>query len=92
MIDYIQLFGASLLLVSCKSFQQENVIHRKWKLIPPTSYIFAFAELLLLSGGYGVITAGGVAILYGAIWMGTGAWMGCFLSMWVHELLSSNFG
>lgn len=87
MIHYFQLFISAVLLTSCKAFQQENVIHRKWRLIPPTSYIFAMAELNLLAGGVSVVL-GDESILIGALFMGTGAWIGCFVSMWTHDRMA----
>ena len=86
-MPYLALFAAALILTACKSFQQENVIHRKRRLIPPTSYVFAGAELALLGAGVAVISEG--SFLAGVAAMGTGAWMGCFISMGIHDRLSN---
>ena len=91
MTYYVQLFLSALGLTSCKSFQQINVTERKRWYIPPTSYAFAFFELVLLQGGFGVITSGG-SILAASVAMGTGAWIGCFISMWVHDVLGERDG
>ena len=88
MIHYLQLFLSALGLTSCKSFQQINVTGKKWKFIPPTSYVFACFELLLLSGGVGVVSGEG-SILVAAGAMGTGAWIGCFISIWIHDILGA---
>ena len=87
-MHYLQLFASSLLLVSCKAFQQENVLHRHWRLVPPTSYVFACAELMLLHGGYRVVVSGDLAVfILGVMSMGTGAWLGAFSSMYIHDRL-----
>lgn len=91
MIHYLQLFLSALGLVACKSFQQENVVNRKWKLVPPTSYIFAFFELLLLDGGIGVLGGEGSIVVASAA-MGTGAWIGAFTSMYIHDRLELRNG
>jgi len=85
-VHYLQLFASSLFLVTCKAFQQENVLHRHWRLIPPTSYVFAAAELVLLHGGYRVITSGSLWVgALGVLSLGTGAWLGCYLAMFIHD-------
>ena len=91
MIHYLSLFLAALGLTSCKSFQQINVNERKVRLIPPTSYVFALFELLLLKGGFGVISGQG-SILVASFAMGTGAWIGCFVSIWIHDRLERGNG
>jgi len=90
-IHYLSLFLAALGLTSCKSFQQINVNERKVRLIPPTSYVFALFELLLLKGGFGVISGQG-SILVASFAMGTGAWIGCFVSIWIHDRLERGNG
>ena len=91
MIHYLSLFLAALGLTSCKSFQQINVSERKVRLIPPTSYVFAFFELLLLQGGIGVVTGEG-SIWIASFSMGTGAWVGCLISIWIHDRLERGNG
>lgn len=85
-MHYLTLFASAMLLVSCKAFQQENVLRRHWALIPPTSYVFAVAELLILHGGYGVVTSGSWSVIcFGVLSLGSGSWLGAFISMYVHD-------
>ena len=91
MTYYVQLFLSALGLTSCKSFQQINVTERKIWYIPPTSYAFAFFELVLLQGGFGVSSSGG-SIAVASIALGTGAWIGCLISIWVHNFLGARDG
>ena len=86
MTHYAQLFLSAMFLVSCKSFQQKNIITHNLKMIAPTSYVFALAELMLLQAGVRVVLDGTLTgLLIAAVSMGTGAWIGCFIAIFTHD-------
>lgn len=72
-------FAAAFVGVSLKAFQQLNVVRGRFWWVPPVSYGLACAEVFIISQ---VATSGeNMAGLIAAI--GTGGWMGCFVSMWI---------
>jgi predicted HAD superfamily phosphohydrolase len=72
-------FAAAFVGVSLKAFQQLNVVRGRYGLVPLFSYGLAGAEVFIISQ---VATSGeNMAGLIAAI--GTGGWMGCFVSMWI---------
>lgn len=85
-MSYLALFATTFCLVAIRSFQQINVIHRHWLRVPPTSYAYAYGDLMTLYLGVDIITAG-KSLPMAALFMGTGAWMGCYFSMWVQGRL-----
>ena len=79
---YLTLFLTSLCLVAIRAFQQLNVFHSRYLLIIPTSYCFAVAEVLLISK----------VVNYESLWLtvlaiGTGSFLGCFLSLFINGKL-----
>lgn len=78
---YIALFAMSFLCVGVRAFQQQNVTHRRYKLIVPTSYVFSFVDLFVLY--YGLNSFSHAPILTGFI-VGTAAWLGCWASIFLH--------
>jgi len=74
-------FFCSLLLVSVKAFQQLNVQHSRYILVPPTSIVYAFAEVLLV---YRMATAQSIWI---AVPIAAGSAIGCVVAMLLHSRL-----
>lgn len=77
MMIYLAAFAASFVMVALKSTQQLSVVRGRYAWVPPVSYGMAACEVFIISQ---------VATNSGNIWMliaaiGTGGWMGCFLSM-----------
>lgn len=74
----INIFLATLLLVFMRGIQQQNVIHRNYKLAFVTPYLIACGEvasvLLVVSTGWQAIP-----------FVGTGGAVGIVLSMYVHN-------
>ena len=62
-----------------KSFQQLNVVHKKYWWVLPVSYCLAASEAFLwvwiVNEGLG----------WGVFWMGTGSGIGCVTGMWLHK-------
>ena len=79
---YLILFLISFGGVAIRAFQQLNIAHGRFKLIIPTSYCFGLAEVLLISN----------VSVYENLWLtvfaiGTGGWMGSFLSLAINGKL-----
>lgn len=76
---YIMAGLASFFYVGFRSFQQINVIKRKYSWIIPTSYVMAAIEVLLIQqmahNDWGVIV----------LFIGTGAGLGSVTATWLHE-------
>lgn len=80
-MNYLLAFCASFVFVGLRSFQQLNVVHRKYWWVMPTSMCMAACEVFLISTaarGYGWIVVA----------MGLGAGLGCMCSMWIHGRMS----
>jgi hypothetical protein len=73
-------FGASLLFVGLKAFQQLNVVHSQYAAVFPTSLLMAACEVFVVAN---VARAGWHWPLVIAV--GTGAGLGCCASMWIHK-------
>lgn len=74
-------FAVSFCFVGLRSFQQLNVVHRKYWWVMPTSMCMACCEVYLIKT---------VATSFGwiALAMGLGAGLGCMCSMWIHGRIS----
>lgn len=68
------------LVVFVRAFQQRNVAHMNYKWVMPTSYIFAFLELIGLTGIVKVGFSWDFAVM-----LGTATGLGCMASMYVHK-------
>lgn len=81
MIAYALAFVTSFLFVGLKSWQQLNVVHRKYWWILPTSVAMALCEVYVVStvakNGWGVI----------ALVIGVGAGLGSIIATWLHDKL-----
>jgi len=75
---YALMFSVSFIYIFLKSFQQLNVVWKKYWWVMPISYCLAFSEALLWIQ---VVNEG---IGWGVFWMGTGAGLGCMLGMYSH--------
>jgi hypothetical protein len=82
-ITYLLLGVFSFFNVAVRAFQQINVTHGHWKRIPPTSYLFALGDILVIMGIVDISLMEDGSILLAALAMGTGGWAGCFFSMWL---------
>lgn len=65
--------------VFLRSFQQQNVIFQKYLLIIPISYGMFYIDTYITEQ---VATHGADAVWFAC---GTGGWMGCWLSMFIHR-------
>lgn len=78
------LFAVSFLKVGLRAFQQRSVTLDSGAMaVIPVSYGMSYADLFLISAvawqrDWAVLAAGGFA-------MGTGAWMGTLLAVWLHR-------
>lgn len=76
---YLAAFAASFLFVGLRSFQQINVIKRKYAWIIPTSYVMAAVEVILIQqmahNSWGWIV----------FFIGSGAGLGSVSATWLHE-------
>lgn len=86
---YFSLLAFSFFTVSIRAFQQINVTHGHWRRIPPTSYLFALGDILVVTGIVNVTTDGG-SLWLAAFAMGTGGWLGCFASMFLTRRLNKS--
>ena len=68
---------ACFCVVALRAFQQQNVIHRCYKLAVVTSYMLAFADIAIVLS---VVSYGWAA----ALWIGTGGALGVVFAMYVH--------
>lgn len=68
------------LVVFIRAFQQRNVAHMHFKWILPTSWVFAFVELIGLTGIVKVGFSWDFAIM-----LGTATGLSCMASMWIHN-------
>lgn len=84
MNPWLHLFLISICLVGIRSFQQKNVMHDKYFTIVPTSYLFALCDITLVYHG---LQSYVISIPMTVLCVGTGAWMGCWLSIFTHKRL-----
>lgn len=82
-METLILFGASAILVGVKSFQQLNVVNYLYKLILPTSLVFAVAEVTI------ILTIVDVGSFWVCIPIGFGGGLGAMISMFLHKKLMS---
>ena len=68
---------ACFCVVALRAFQQQNVIHRCYRLAMVTSYGLAFADIAIVLS---VVSMGWAA----ALWIGTGGALGVVFAMYVH--------
>lgn len=79
MLDtYVLIFLVSFVYIFLKSFQQLNVVWKKYWWVLPISYCLAFSEALLWIQ---IVNQG---IGWGVFWMATGAGLGCMAGMYSH--------
>ena len=74
------IFVAQFAVVFLKAFQQQNVIHENWVLVPFTSMLLACTEVTVVLF---VVATGWGAIPY----MGAGAGLGALGAMMLHKRL-----
>lgn len=77
---YLVLLVSSFLNVAVRAFQQINVTRGHYWRIPPTSYLFALGDALVMTNIVAVVIQE-ASITLAVIAMGTGGWMGCFVAM-----------
>jgi hypothetical protein len=79
----------SFIAVFLKTFQQQNIVYRRYLLIIPTSYGLSLSDLFL---GAVVaetwITQGGYQTAVVGLCVGTANVLGCFLAMHSHEWIT----
>lgn len=72
--------------IFCKAFQQRNVIHNNWKLIPLFTVSMAFLEISTVAMGVlDISTNGWGSILPIASANGLGGTFGCWGAMYLHN-------
>ncbi len=81
MMAYFATFVASFVGVFFKAFQQLNVVHHKILWVIPVSYVMAACEVFLI---WQIAVAQSLWLLFP---IGTGAGLGCVLSMVLHKRL-----
>ena len=79
MISYLLAFGASFCFVFLKSAQQQNVTHKKYWWILPTSLLMATCEVAVIS----MVAKNGWGWLILAV--GIGAGLGAMLATYLHS-------
>lgn len=76
---YLLAFGASFFYVGLKSWQQLNVVHRKYAWIVPTSLAMAALEVYVIASmakdGWGWLV----------FWVGIGSGLGSVAATWIHD-------
>lgn len=75
---FFQAFGVALTYVGLRSFQQLNVMHSKYRLIPPVSMLMAIADWWTINK---VVSQG----WHIAIAIGIGGATGACISVWAHK-------
>lgn len=83
MSAYMAAAIVSFVGVFFKAFQQLNVVHHKILWIVPVSYVMAACEVFLI---WQIAIAQNLWLLFP---IGTGAGLGCILSMMLHKRLRS---
>jgi len=81
MMSIFATFVASFVGVFFKAFQQLNVVHHKILWVIPVSYVMAACEVFLI---WQIAIAQSLWLLFP---IGTGAGLGCVLSMVLHKRL-----
>jgi hypothetical protein len=78
-LTYLAAFAAAFCFVGLRSFQQTNVIKRKYLWIIPTSFMMAAVEVKLIQqmshNDWGWIV----------LWIGAGGGLGSVTAVWIHE-------
>lgn len=82
----IIIFFIFYVRVFARAFQQRNVVHNNWALVPIFSYLMSYMEILGLSLGIFDIMQNGLLriVLIGFV-MGTGGWLGTWTAMFIHN-------
>lgn len=81
MLEYMYLFGASLVFIAMRAFQQLNVQHHRYMWVPPVTVMMALCEVLTITG---IIKANS---LWSVIPLAGGGILGCWFSMWFHQYM-----
>jgi hypothetical protein len=76
---YLLTFLSSFIYIFTKSFQQNNVTHRQYAWILPTSMIMATLEVFTVS----VLSKHGLGIL--VLFVGTGGGLGSMAATYLHH-------
>lgn len=85
MTAFALLFVITFLSVAARSYQQLNVVSYRWGPIIPTSYLMQAKEYTVVAfGAVWAVQGDYLSILIGLMVSGTGAWMGCYLGMYLH--------
>jgi uncharacterized membrane protein len=86
------LFVCNVIFIALKAFQQINVVERKWKLVPITSFAMGQAEVWITGTIAAVfITSNSweTKVVAGLL-MGIAGSLGATASMWVHNRMEKN--
>jgi hypothetical protein len=78
MTPHLTAFCVSFVFIFLKAWQQQNVVHKQFIWVMPTSFGLAMCEFYLI----GLVARTGDFTI--AFWMGTGAGLGAMLSMFLH--------
>ena len=76
---YASAFLAAFIGVALKAMQQLNVMRGRYWLVPAFSYGLAVAEVVII----GQVAKDQGSLGWLMFWIGTGGWMGCYLSMFI---------
>lgn len=86
MILYLTAFACSFLNIGLRSWQQLNVVHRKYWWIVPTSMLMAVCEALIL---FKLVHSGFGWVVFA---IGLGGGLGSLCSTWLHAKLNDKKG
>lgn len=78
-MTFVAAFFASFIFVFLKSWQQQNVVHRQYWWIPPTSMAMAFCE------GYVVLKIATAFTIPLIVTIGLGSGLGCMGATYIHS-------
>jgi hypothetical protein len=84
MNTYLLAFFASFAFIGLKSWQQLNVVHRKYFWIMPTSWAMAALEV------YVIATVARTGWGWMVFWVGAGSGLGSLFATWLHTKVLSH--
>lgn len=83
-MTYLLAFLGSFVYVAFKASQQVSVVTQRWSWVPVGSYGMAACEILIVSS----IASHAENMLLLWFCLGTGGWMGCYLSMFIDRRMN----
>lgn len=85
-MTYLMMCLMTFAFIFCKAFQQRNVIHDNWKLVPIFTLSMAVLETATVAMGVMDISKNGwISIIPIAVANGIGGTFGCWGAMFLHN-------